>query len=74
MRDLANLHAYQASTEGMIASGMFGLVATIADLTRLAESRSGLRLLAVELTDLELAQTEIRQLISRLRAAREFVT
>jgi hypothetical protein len=67
--ELADLHAYQVSTEGMIATRVTGLVSTIAELNNLSASPLGLALLAAELADLELVRTEVGQLISRLYRA-----
>jgi hypothetical protein len=67
---LAALHAWQASPAGMIAGRVAALVATIADLKRLAARPLGLTLLAPELPDLELIQTEIGALIAQLRGSR----
>jgi hypothetical protein len=69
---LAELHAWQASTAGLIESELFSLGSTVADLKRLAATPPlGLRLLVVELPDLELIQTEITRLISEVRATRD---
>ena len=70
---LADLHAWQASAAGMIASQVAGLDATTANLKRLAARPVGLALLAPELADLELIQTEIGQLIGKLRSSRRRV-
>ena len=67
---LAELHAWQASPAGMIASHVAGLGATTADLKRLAAKSIGLRLLARELPDLKLIQAEIGQLIAKLHRNR----
>jgi hypothetical protein len=69
-RPLAKLHAWQASPAGMIASHVAALGATTADLERLAARPLGLCLLAPELPDLERIQTEISQLIAKLRRSR----
>ena len=68
---LAELHAWQAGPAGLAEAQIFSLGSTIADLTRLAASPSGMRLLIAALADLELIHIELGQLLSRLHAAQE---
>jgi hypothetical protein len=70
---LAELRTWQTSPGGLAAAQIFSLSSTIADLNALAASPLGLSLLAAELPDLELIQTEIARLISEVYAAREIV-
>jgi hypothetical protein len=69
-RCLEELHAWQASPAGLIEAGLFSLGSTVSDLTRFAESPVGFRVLAIELTALELVQAEIGHLIGRLHRPR----
>jgi hypothetical protein len=64
---LDQLHRWQSSPAGMIASYVVGLVAAIAQLKRLSRDPALFRLFAAEVADLEWINAEIGQLISRIR-------
>ena len=66
-KELDQLHEWQSSPAGMIASYVAGLVSTSMELKRLSRDPVSFRLIATEVSDLELVETEISQLISRMQ-------
>jgi hypothetical protein len=65
-KELEELHEWQSSPAGMITSYVADLVSTSMELTRLARDPVSFRLIATEVSDLELVETEIGQLISHI--------
>jgi hypothetical protein len=62
--DLAELHRYQSSPEGMIAAHVVDLVATLAELEKLAGNPAHFCLIAAELADLRHVHTLLSRLVS----------
>ena len=65
--ELDQLHEWQSSPAGMIAGYVADLVSTSMELKRLSRDPISFRLIAAEVSDLELVETEISQLISRMQ-------
>src|SRR5437016_2578748 len=63
---LSQLHEWQASPAGMIAAHVVDLVSTVAQLEKLAGNPVHFRLMAAELAELHLVQTELGRLASRI--------
>jgi hypothetical protein len=68
-KELDQLHEWQSSPAGMIAGYVADLVSTSMELKRLSRDPISFCLIATEVSDLELVETEISQLISRIRRA-----
>jgi hypothetical protein len=66
-KELDQLHEWQSSPAGMIAGHVADLVSTSMELKRLSRDPVSFRLIATEVSDLELVETEISQLISRMQ-------
>jgi hypothetical protein len=66
-KELDQLHEWQSSPAGMIAGYVADLVSTSMELKRLSRDPISFRLIATEVSDLELVETEINQLISRMQ-------
>jgi hypothetical protein len=65
--ELEQLHEWQSSPAGMIAGYVVDLVSTSTELKRLSRDPVSFSLIAAEVSDLELVETEISQLISRMQ-------
>jgi len=66
-KELDQLHEWQSSPAGMIASYVRDLVSSSTELTRLSGDAVLFGLIATEVSDLELARSEISKLIFRIR-------
>jgi hypothetical protein len=62
-KELDQLHEWQSSPAGMIAGHVADLVSSSMELKRLSRDPISFRLIAMEVSDLELVETEISQLI-----------
>jgi hypothetical protein len=63
---LTQLHSWQASPAGLIATHIADLVWTVIELKNLAANSRALHLFAVEMPELEWAESELIDLIARI--------
>jgi hypothetical protein len=69
-KELDQIHEWQSSPAGMIAGYVRDLVSSSMELTTLSRDAVLFRLIAAEVSDLELARNEISQLIFRIHRAK----